>query len=404
MKTASFIFGFFALILLFAMQGCGGDGPSDTPVKETKVVAEKDGSKTGTATPEKTESKSEGEGEEKQAGEPEEEPDPIDTGPIPFDRMWPDHPLAEKLLRDPEKDEVYSYWKNARKGDWLRFLTHQQQIALMTVVEKDGDALKVEFRHFDLKGQEEKKDKPDIRPYSIKEDDEIMKSSLLNNPYVTRSIAKWKVYNGDKTLDCEMRFVDNPTGEKNENLYSWDVRCGGFVKMRRGNFTYITLIDYGDAENPPTWENLKAQDMLNFWYVHNVFTGEPVILQSDPPEGEMPEMPEDCVPPELAEMMKKFESAIGSGLSKALSDKKFAGAASSLSETDEILEAALEYAKANNFKPAIAEIGKVKGLAAQVSAAFKEENGEKAFTSLEALRNLAGRMYVSLNYTPEKKD
>lgn len=200
-----------------------------------------------------------------------------------------------QILVDPEDtSQKLSYWRDAKVGDWVRFLTHNKKIALFEVTERKEDKIRFIAKHYKLSGEETPEDKPDIREVDIEHDDRIMRDTLRLNPFVERSTLQWKLFNSDKVLMCEHHFVPNPmTGEDNENLWCREIRCGGYVFMRRGNTSVLLLVDYGDAANPLKWNYLKPAELLRYWHENNKFTHETPVPQEDPSESTSPEPPED---------------------------------------------------------------------------------------------------------------
>jgi len=206
-------------------------------------------------------------------------------------RPAPLPPGAAGILADPNGAELISSWRDAKVGDWVRFLTHNRKIALFEVTERVGMKLKVVARHFELDGTEIVHP-PDIRPIDIKDDDKIRRQSLIQNPFIKRSAGEWKMFGSGRALKGEMHRVDNPSGDNNVSLSCRAVRCGGYTYDRRGRNPYVILVDFGDAENPPKWKHLKPAELLRFWYERRPWP-EPPIPQGDPPEGEPAEPPEE---------------------------------------------------------------------------------------------------------------
>jgi hypothetical protein len=317
--------------------------------------------------------------------------------------MWPNHPKAREILPDPEDESIiYSYWRDAQVGDWVRFLTHQQKIALFTVIGREDSKLRIEAKHFELDGREVPKDKPDIRSVKLDEDQMITRNSLLQNPFVVRTVYEWDLFNTDRMLYCERRTVDNPTGEDNETCYSWKIRCGGYVFQRRGNNLVVLLIDYGEAENPPKWGVHKASALLKYWYEFNRFLDQPVVAQEDPEDGELPEKPEEPPPPEIVENLKEIDKLVISELPKAAGDKRFDDAAASLDRLAELVGKVRSYAQANNFTPAIAVMKQLDAAAAEVRKAC-EDASDETDGSLNRLKGRVDLLFISVDYKREKK-
>jgi hypothetical protein len=232
-----------------------------------------------------------------------------------------------------------------------------------------------------------------------------MRQTLVGIPFLVRTIYDWQLFNSDKVLHCERRTVDNPTGENNESCYAWDVRCGGYVFQRRGNNTYVLLIDYGDARNGPKWEHLKPAELLKYWYKWNRFIGEEEIPQEDPARGEPPEKPEDEPAGEVAETLKAFNELTGAGLAAAVEGDRFKDALESLDRADALLEGVVSYARANNYLPALRQSEKVKAGLAALRAACAAADKEKAAPALRELKDSLAWFYASVNYNvrPQKK-
>jgi len=266
------------VVTIISMHSCSGVKPKapDKPIQPE--VAQK-------PTPEP-------EGEVKPEPEPvrEEKQEP-ELKPAP--KPEPD-PYPAGILLDPnDMSQKLSYWRDTKAGDWVRFLNWQKNLIIYKVLKRDGDIVKLEVKQYTRGGKEIPEEQPDIRDVNVESDDKVMRGSLILNPLVERSVFKWKHYGDGKTLNCERRYVPNPmTGENNETLRSWDIRCGGFVFQRRGKTTYVIMVDYGDAEHPPKWDNLKPADLLKYWQENDKFTFEKLDPQKDPPGGEPPEKPE----------------------------------------------------------------------------------------------------------------
>ncbi len=230
--------------------------------------------------------------EAKPESEPEPEPKP---GPKPKPVPKPEpEPDPKSILLDPNNMmQKLSYWRDTKEGDWVRFLNWQKNLIVYKVVKRDGDTIKLEVKQYTRAGKEIPEEEPDIRQLDVAQDDKLMRDSLKFNPLVERSVSKWKRYGDGKTLHCERRYVPNPmTEENNETLHSRDIRCGGFVFMRRGKTTLVVLVDYGDKEHQPKWDNLKPAELLKYWHQNDRFTFEKLKSQNDPPGGEPPEKPE----------------------------------------------------------------------------------------------------------------
>ena len=396
MRKLALLLGLAFLSGLLLPGGCGSDSAPALP-EQAASTPEGDAQEPGEQEPEPVQQVEEN-------GENGEEPGGDGDQPIPFDRLWPDHPLARKLLIDPEDTSVvFSYWRDSKVGDWVRFLTHEQKIALFTVTNRDGQKVTIEAKHFELNGKEVPKKEPDIRPVDLEKDDQIMRGTLVGIPFLVRTIYEWRLFNSDEVLNCERRTVDNPMGENNETCYAWDVRCGGYVFQRRGNNTYVLLVDYGDAEKAPKWEHLKPSELLKYWYKLNRFLDEKVVSQEDSPEGESPESPEDPPPPEVAKSLKEIEKLAGAGLSKALKEKRFKDAMLSIGRIVELVGEVHDYTRANNYTPAIAEAGKVIAKADELHTACGNSETDKASPALRKLRDLLDIFYISVNYKKEKR-
>jgi hypothetical protein len=272
-----FMVGLLVVLLLLFWMSSYLSTP-DEPDEPRKLVEQSTNESERRAIPVKTE-------ETKETGRTEDE----------SDLAWPDNPLAREILIDPENRETSaSYWRDAGVGDWVRFLTHEKKLCIYEVVRRKGDRLEIEAKHFELSG-ECTDDQPDMRESSIEEDDRRWRNILLTSPGYggVRDVQEWKLFNTERILNCEHYFLDNPKGDKIENLWCREIRCGGYVFMRRGTKTYILLVDYGDAGSPPKWEHLEPKELLNYWYRYNRFLFEKHAPQEDPPEGEPPEPPEE---------------------------------------------------------------------------------------------------------------
>lgn len=386
MRIIVTLLGLLFLAGMIALGGCNGE---QAPVKTA-----------GTDTPE-----TEDEGNTDKNGEEETDPEEeVDDGPIPFNRLWPNDPRSKEVLLDPENNKVtYSYWRDAKVGDWVRFLTYLQKLCIYEVIEREGANLKYQVRHFELTGEEIPKKEPDIRKVDIAQDDKDTRGTLIGIPFLVRTIYDWPHYKSSKILLCERRNVDNPTGENNETCSCREIRCGGYVFQRRGNTTVVRLIDFGDAANPPKWDHLKPVELLNYWHKLNKFIDDPYIPQEDSPEGELPEMPEDPPPVDTTGKLNKLENLVGPDLSKALADKQYKDAVKSLDQVKLIIEDIRAYAQANNFVPALKEVGKVSAKADELHAACGKEKAEEASRGLGELRELLDILYISVKYKKELK-
>jgi hypothetical protein len=192
---------------------------------------------------------------------------------------------------NPNAAQIRSYWSDAEVGDWVRFMTHNQKIALFEIVQRDGDNIAFEARHFELSGKEIPRQEPDIRKIDVQEDEKIQQAVLVQNPFVVRSVNEWKLYKSNRTLKGDMHQVDNPTGENNRSLSCRDVRCGSHTYQRRGQTPYVILVDYGDTGNPPMWDRINPADLLKYWHEKKDWPNKPKP-QEDPFGGEPPEPPE----------------------------------------------------------------------------------------------------------------
>jgi hypothetical protein len=393
---------------LLYLAGCGSEQPPAPP-----SVEQAGGAEAGTGGQAAPQEPREAAGEESARDEPAgEEPGGLEEpggGAQPGlgdpeeeeSRIMPKDPYG--ILIDPEDTtQTFSYWRDAKVGDWVRFLTHQQKIAVFTVVERNGNKLKYQATHFELNGKEIPSEQPDLREVDIEGDEQVMRSSLIMNYFVTRRIYDWELYNTSKILHCERRTVDNPTGENNETCYAWEVRCGGYVYQRRGRSLVVLMVDYGDVENPPKWGHLDAADLLKYWYKFDRFLYEPIISQADPPEGEFPEPPEEPAPQELAGKLKEIDQLVRMDVPDALKAGDTAKAAASLDKADLLVQDVLSYAKENNYKPAIAEAGKFSAKTAELRKTCAGGDKDEIDQSLEELRGLVDRLFVSVNC--EKED
>ena len=405
--AAAFIAG------LLVLAGCGnGKETPGTPGGESGETGDKkegDAGKTGAEGSGKEESK---EGEEEGEDENGEEK----TGKAPKevkpdrDRLWPDHPMARKILTDPNDDsKSSSYWINAKVGDWVRFLNWQKNLIIFEVLSREGNKLKFIVKQYKRTGEEipnideDGNEKEDIRDIDIEGDSKLMKSSAIQNRFVERYIYEWPLYNTDKILYCERRWVPNPmTGENNDTCRSWDIRCGGLVYQRRGNTTYVTLIDYGDAENPPKWDHLDSADMFKYWHKYDRFLHQKFIPQEDPDRGEEPEMPEDMAPAELVEKLEQVDKLVGKELKKALMENRFEEAAKSLEQLKEPMGETVSYAEKNNYKPALLQADVVSKKAEELLEACKQQDSKKALSVLKVLRSEVEWLHTSLGHMVEQ--
>jgi hypothetical protein len=227
---------------------------------------------------------------------PEPEPaqaEKSEPKPKPAPKPEPE-PDPKSILLDPnDMSQQLSYWGDTKEGDWVRFLNWKKDLIIYKVVKRDGDTIKLEVKQYTREGKEIPEEEPDIRQLDVAQDDRIMRDSLNMNPYIERSVSKWQLYGSAKTLHCERHWVPNPmTGDNNETLRSRDVRCGGLVFMRRGNTTYVILVDYGDAQHPPKWDNLKPAELLKYWQKHDRFLNEKPDSQNDPAASGHPQKPQ----------------------------------------------------------------------------------------------------------------
>lgn len=412
MRIVAALVGVLFLSILFLAGGCdSGETPADQPAAATASAQgqtpqpaeqpEKDPADTGA---DEQEGDEDWDDEDEEEGDGEE-PVPPDEGRIPFDRVWPNDPRARQILPDPNNnDVVFSYWKNAVVGDWLLFMTHQRKLALFTVSKNDGKKVEWKTRYFELDGTETTGSEQAPRSVDLAGDDQVMRGSVIQNPFCVRTVYEWKLYKSDKTLLCERHTVDNPRGENNETCWCWDVRCYGVVFNKRGSNLVILLIRYGDAKTKLNLEEFKASELLRYWYENNRFRDDPFVSQEDPPEGEMPEKPEDPTPEELTKSLKQLEKLVGSRLSKAIKAGMSDKVEEMLTKAGGIVEEARTYAAENNYLPALAESGHVNAKCEELRAASKEDDKQKAKAALDKLRDALDRFYVSVHYVKAKKN
>ncbi len=401
MRVLSLLLAAAFLAGMLALAGCGNG--KETPEKPGAESGEKQGNKDGKAGTGKAGAEGTGKGEEgngeKGGGEEngEKEGDGEgDNAEAPKElksdeeRIWPDHPLAKKVLTDPyDESKSSSYWINAKVGDWVRFLNWQKNIIIYTVLTREGNKLSISVKQYKRDGEEipETSGEEDVRKIDIEADSRLNRNSALQNPHVERYVYEWPLYKTDKTFYCERRWVPNPmTGENNDTCRSWEVRCGGLIYQRRGNTTYVTLIDYGDVEHPPKWEHLDPDDMFKYWYKYDRFLHQKPVSQEDPGRGEEPEMPEDCPPAKLVEKLEHLDKLVGRDLRKTLSDGKYDEAIKSLEQVGAPVEEAVSYARTNNFKPAIEQAQAVNEKTGELIEVCKEKDFKKAIGALEVLR------------------
>ncbi len=400
MRVLEILLGVLFLAGLVFLSSCG---PEEAPVGPTASPTDEGTGDTGTSEKEKPEpgkAGGSGEGEKTGEGEPEEEGDTR----IPFDRIWPNDPRAREFLLDPEDNSfTYSYWKDAKVGDWVRFMNHRQNVILYKVIKREGDKIQFTVIEFKRSGEEIPEEKLDVREAGITKDNEIKRGSLLNNPYNVRTIWEWELYGSDKIMLCERRNVANPRGDDKETCYNWDVRCGGYVFQRSGRTLVILMVDYGDAEHPPKWGHLKDAELLKYWYKFDRFLDEKVISQEDPEEGEDPEKPEEPAPAELDKKLKEVEKLAGKDFSTALEEKRFKDAADSLEKIAAVVGDVQTYAVENNFKPALAQVKSVSAKAGELRTACDSADKDKASKTLVELRGLLDRLYISVHYVRDKK-
>lgn len=403
---------FIAGMLLLA--GCG-DGKETPAGGESGESGETGDKKEGDSGAGKTAAEGEGSGEsgegdgEEGDGEDGEEGDGETSKAAPEikddrDRLWPDHPKAREILTDPNDDsKSSSYWINAKMGDWVRFLNWRKNIIIYRVVKREGNNIEFSVKEYKRSGEEIPEEQEDIRKTNIEEDSKLMKSSAIQNRYVERYVYEWPVYNTDKTLYCERRWVPNPmTGENNDTCRAWEVRCGGLVYQRRGNNTYVILIDYGDAEHPPKWDHLDPADMFKYWHRYDRFLHQKFIPQEDPDRGEEPEMPEDMAPAELVEKLKQIDKLVGKELKNALMGNRLEDAAKSLEQMAEPMKEAVSFAEKNNYKPAVLQAEVVNRKTGELVEACKQGESEKALAVLKELRAEVLWFHTSLGHMVEQ--
>lgn len=392
MKTLTLVLGLACLTSLLTLCGCEKPAPPSPTQSPERTPA-----------PEEVAQSPEAGEPQEQALQEDEAVEPQDEGEMQSNRLWPDDPRAREVLIDPhDESTVASYWHNAKVGDWVLFLTWEKKLAMYTVAERDGMKLKYQARHFERDGTETSAAEPDIRSVDIQKDDEITRSSLIQNILITRTVYDRKLYNSDKVLVCERRYVPNPSGENNETLWSREVRCGGYVFQRRGSTAVVTLIDYGDAQHLPKWDSLKPAELLRYWHENDKFIFEELVVQDDDPRGEPPEMPEDPAPEEVVKKIKEIEKLLGKETTKALKEKRFKHVLSSLEGMGALVVQLCDYAGKNNLKPALTQTVKVNTCAGDLRKACDKGDARKAASSLSELRKELDWLYRSAGY--KKKD
>lgn len=395
MKVLSLLLAGAFFVCLLGFCGCsdGTEAPSSTGVTADKPDDKKDEPKdeerkaeqAGMGRSEREEPGEEGE----QEGDGDEDDKPPVERKSEEERLWPDHPLARKILTDPnDTEKPSSYWANAKEGDWVRFLNWQKNVIIYRVTKREGNMLKMSVKQYERNGKEMAEETEDVRDINIEEDDKVMRNSAIQNPFVERYVYEWPLYNSDKILYCERRWVPNHiTGDNNDTCRSWDVRCGGFVFQRRGNTTYVVIIDHGDAEHPPKWDHLDSADMFKYWHKYDRFLHQPFITQEDPERGEQPERPEDFAPAELIEKLKGIDKLVGSALKAAIMENRFDDAVTSLEQIKEPIAQAVTYAEKNNYKPAVSQAQVVNEKADELIGICKEQDSRKALDALAVLRD-----------------
>jgi hypothetical protein len=376
MRTLVTLLGLLFIAGLVVLSGCeSGEAPAKTAGGET--------------------SEGEGTGE---AGEGEFEEE-VDDGPIPFDRLWPDHPKARKILVDPnDMSQNMSYWRDTKVGDWVRFLNHRQNVIIFELLERKDGKLKFSSKEYKRTGEEIPEKELDVRDVDIVKNDDIVRGPLLRNPLVVRTVYEWKLFKSDKVLYCERHNVDNPRGDNKETCWSREVRCHGVVFQRSGNNLVVVLIDYGDIDNFPKWDHLKPDELLSYWHKMNRFLDERIVAQEDPEEGEQPEMPEDPPGEKLTKDLKRLEELVG----KELSDIIDAGVGdkieAALNSVGQIIEDVGSYARANNFTPAVAQAKDVTAELGRLKDAAVGGDKDQAVKALGKLCKQLDWLYISVNY------
>ena len=227
------------------------------------------------------------------------------------------------ILIDPDDTtQNMSYWRDAREGDWVRFLNLAGLIGMRTVISpREGSKVNYEFRLFDRTGKEIDMDrngheiprdpnaKPDITGIDIAVQDADTRNSLKTNPFITRSVVEWKVFKSDKVIRCERRLTQGME-RTNDTVYSRDVHAGGEVFARTGSQTIITLLDWGDKDNPPKW-NLWTDDELKNWKLRwDRSWDEELVSNEDLQEPEPPETAEDPPSEAIASLMSKVATIL----------------------------------------------------------------------------------------------
>jgi hypothetical protein len=266
------------------------------------------------------------EGEEPQPAGQEVEPQGEEPAQLPADeekmpgQLAPTKDTSGLLIDVNDKSQNISYWRDAQKGDWTRFLNISGIIGMYNVIDRQGNKITSEFRLFDKDGKEVDMDekgkmipkpldaKPEIDVVDLLQNDEDVRGPLRNNPFLVRQVADWKVFKSDKIIHCERRF-EQKGGWTNEHLYSRDVRAGGMVFLRSRGQTIKVLLDWGDKDNPPKW-GIWTDDELKKWkFRWDRYWHEEFVENEDPDEPEPPENAEDPPSEAIVSLMSKVATA-----------------------------------------------------------------------------------------------
>jgi hypothetical protein len=304
------------------------------------------------ATPEEVKPEPAGAEEKK----PQKQESPVAEQPAPAEGKTPEQPEQANntrgILIDPDDTtQNMSYWRDAREGDWVRFLNLAGLIGMRTVISpREGSKVNYEFRLFDRTGKEIDMDrngheiprdpnaKPEVKPVDVEKDGIIEREVLKVNPFITRSVVEWKVFKSDKVIRCERRLTQGME-RTNDTVYSRDVRAGGMVFARTGSQTIITLLDWGDKDNPPKW-NLWTDDELKNWKLRwDRPWDEELVSNEDLQEPEPPETAEDPPSEAIVSLMSKVATILAQKVAPPI------GKGADLTETAKELESLLPLLK-----------------------------------------------------------
>jgi hypothetical protein len=335
---------------------------------------------------------------------PQKQESPAPKQPAPAEGKTPEQPEPANntrgILIDPDDTtQKMSYWRDAKVGDWVRFLNHAGVIGMRTVISRrEGSEVICEFRLFDGTGKEVDMDarghviprdpnaKPEVKPVDVEKDDIIERGALKGNP-VVRSVVDWKVYKSDKVIQCERRFTQ---GEErtNDTVRSRDVRAGGWVFIRTGSQTIITLLDWGDKDNPPKW-NLWTDDELKNWKLRwDRPWDEEVVGDEDPQEPEPPETAEDPPSEAIVSLMSKVATALAQKVAPPIEKGvDLSGAAKELASLLPLLKELEELHRKERFGYAAQEAQSLTSAVRQLSDALSSGKTDPIKESLARARS-----------------